>query len=243
MVSMSEISDNLGTDFHKQHLIQLRRAKVPELASQGLTQDQISLKLGCSQSLISLDLQALKCQAAASVSEYVTQTIPFEFQKALSGISVVIRDSFKISNSADTDAREKLEALTLVLTAYEKRLEILTNSTMIDKVAQSISSMKKQIENIQHQADNNDNQSSIDYGQQQQQELEEDSQAKFGYSCDGTVNGPLGHYDASVGHIVYEPWEIELHENLEKWNREYKEKKEKEGKPANEYEKDGNRQF
>jgi len=241
---MSEISDNLGTGFHKQHLIQLRRAKVLELASQGLSQDQISLKLGCSQSLISLDLQALKYQAAASVSEYTTQTIPFEFQKALSGIAVVIRDSFKIANTTNTDAREKLEALNLVLTAYEKRMELLTNSAMIDKVAQSISNMKKQIEkNIHNQPDDNDNnQSSIDYGQQQQQEREEeDSQAKFGYSCDGTVNGPLGHYDASVGHIVYEPWEIELHENLEKWNRQYKEKKEREGnKPANE---DGNRQF
>jgi len=241
---MSEISDNLGTGFHKQYLIQLWRAKVVELASQGLSQDQISLKLGCSQSLISLDLQALKCQAAASVSEYTTQTIPFEFQKALSGISVVIRDSFNIANTTNTDAREKLEALTLVLTAYEKRIELLTNSAIIDKVAQSVSSMKKQIEkNIQRQTAD-DNQSSIDYGQQQQEPEEEDSQAKFGYSCDGTVNGPLGHYDASVGHIVYEPWEYELHANLEKWNREYKEKKEREGsKPANEYEKDGNRQF
>jgi hypothetical protein len=48
----------------------------------------------------------------------------------------------------------------------------------------------------------------------------------------------LVNYDAKVGHIVYEPWEYELHANLVKWNEEAKQK----GVRDREH-KGGNRQF
>ena len=113
----------------------------------------------------------LKLELAASVNEYITQTIPFEFNKALTGISLVIRDSFKISEAAATDPKTKLDALRLVIEAYEKRMELLSDSSIIDKVATHINIMKTKLENIQEQeqqqketANDNDNQSSIDYG-------------------------------------------------------------------------------
>jgi predicted transcriptional regulator len=44
----------------------IRREKILELASQNFTQHEIAAKVSCSQSLVSLDLQYLKCQAAES---------------------------------------------------------------------------------------------------------------------------------------------------------------------------------
>jgi hypothetical protein len=108
--------------------------------------------------------------------------------------------------------------------------------------------MKKELEEIRRRRENNKQQhatSSADYGvdnsnnnEEEEENKDDDPQAKFGYSDDGTVNGPLGHYDAKVGHIVYEPWEYELHANLVKWNEEAKQK----GVRDREH-KGGNRQF
>jgi hypothetical protein len=148
---MSENTDNATTLTHKRYLIDIRRQKVLEYASQGLSQHEIGTKLNVSQSLVSLDLQYLKCQAAAAVNEYCTETIPFEFNKALTGLSIVVKDSFKISNDNTVDTRDKLAALGLVISAYEKRMELLTNSTLIDKVAESVFGMQQKVQNIQEE--------------------------------------------------------------------------------------------
>jgi hypothetical protein len=88
---MSENTNNSRTELHKRHLILMRRNKVMELASQGYNQSQICKSLGVSQSLVSLDLQALKCQAADNVRTWINETLPMEINKALTGISLVVR--------------------------------------------------------------------------------------------------------------------------------------------------------
>ena len=146
---MSEEIDNLNPKFHKES-IEWRRSKVLELSSKGFTQIDIARILQVSQATISLDLQYLKCQAAQHIREYIDETIPFEFNKAITGFNIVIRDSFVISSSSSTtDVRDKLSALSLVMEAYNKKIELLTNSTIINKAAEGVSNMKKELEDIQ----------------------------------------------------------------------------------------------
>jgi hypothetical protein len=173
---MSQNSDTLNLKYDRAN-IALRRDKVLQLSSRGYSQTEISSQLNVSQALVSLDLQYLKCQAAASLNEYITKTIPFEFNKALTGITLVIRDGFKISETAN-DAKDRLAALELVMEAYEKRMELLTNSAIIDQVATQVNNMKTSLHQLQGQQQQqavvsatddavelpSDSQSSIDYG-------------------------------------------------------------------------------
>ena len=148
---MTENNDNSKGLFYKQYLIDIRRERVLELAAQGLSQTEIASKINCSQALVSLDLQYLRSQAAAAINEYVTHTIPYEFQKALTGFSVVIKESFKISNDSTIDTRDKLAALTLVTTAYEKCIELLSNSTILSKAVESMAEMKNKVNSLKQE--------------------------------------------------------------------------------------------
>jgi len=242
---MNEHNYNSKGLFYKQYLIDIRRERVLELASQGLSQTEIAFKINCSQALVSLDLQFLKCQAASNIKTWVDELIPLEFNKTIAGYNLIIKTAWQAAQNDNVDVRDRLAALQLLASAYEQKMNMMSNSTLIDKAVQKINNMKKELEEIRQNSSNNS--SSIDYGVDNSYDdnnKEKDSQAKFGYSCDGTVGPPLGHYDAKVGHMVYEPWEIELHANLVKWNEEYKQKKAQESKINNEYEQDdGNRQF
>jgi hypothetical protein len=242
---MSESIHNSTYKYHKQNII-LRREKVLELAATGKTQEAIAEELGVHQSLISLDLQAIKCQAASQIKLWVDELIPLEFNKTIAGYNLIIKTAWQPAQDNDVDVRDRLSALSLLSSAYNDKMNMITNSTIIDNAVRKIENMKRQIENIRE--NNQDASSSVDYGvdnsnnnNNSNDETEEDPQAKFDYVCDDSDPQMLGHYDSKLGHIVYEPWEYELRDRLKKGQVEYKKWKEEQGKTNRDY--GGNRQF
>jgi hypothetical protein len=59
-------------------------------------------------------------------------------------INSILRKSWDISEQADIDNREKIQALALAVDCYSMRLEIMTNCGLIDEASRFISEHKKQ---------------------------------------------------------------------------------------------------
>jgi glucan phosphoethanolaminetransferase (alkaline phosphatase superfamily) len=61
---------------------------------------------------------------------------------------MIIREGWSMSDSTK-DVKERLAALSLVMEAYDKRINLLTNSQIVNKAAERVLNMKKEIEDIQ----------------------------------------------------------------------------------------------
>ena len=63
---------------------------------------------------------------------------------------MIIREGWSMFDSTK-DVKERLAALSLVMEAYDKRINLLTNSQIANKAAEKVLNMKKEIEDIQQQ--------------------------------------------------------------------------------------------
>lgn len=115
----------------KEDLIEWRREKVQLLVSQGYTQREIADKIKVSLGTVNNDLSYLREQARENIKKYVDEKIPEEYEKCLIGLNSILRESWSMSETA-IDKREKIEALKLARDCYSMRLDLLTNSSVIN---------------------------------------------------------------------------------------------------------------
>ena len=172
----------------KQHnnnkdLIEWRREKVLLLVSQGYSQREIADKIKVSLGTVNKDISYLRDQAKDNIKKYVDEKIPEEYEKCLIGLNSILRESWTISENA-IDKREKIEALKLARDCYSMRLDLLTNSNVINDSIRFIEKSKQNLftkkENIKQDNNSNDIQrSSEDYSvkeSEQQQQPEQYNQ-------------------------------------------------------------------
>ena len=88
-------------------------------------------KLKLSLGTVNKDLSYLREQARENIKKYVDEKIPEEYEKCLTGLNSILRESWSMSNTA-VDKREKIEALKLARDCYSMRLDLLTNSSVIN---------------------------------------------------------------------------------------------------------------
>ena len=145
---------------HKQNdLIEWRREKILLLSSQGYSQRDIADKIKVSVGTVNKDLSYLRDQAKENIKKYLDEKIPEEYEKCLTGLNSILRESWSMSENA-IDKREKIEALKLARDCYSMRLDLLTNSNVvndsirfIEKTRQNLSTKK---ENIKQDNNSND---------------------------------------------------------------------------------------
>jgi len=98
-----------------------RYSKIISLYSKGLNQDEIATQLGVNQSTISRDLQLIKSQTRIQLNKYFRNDILFEFISYLSSSNEVIKELWEIVNTSYDEPKPKINALKLLMQAYEKR--------------------------------------------------------------------------------------------------------------------------
>jgi hypothetical protein len=109
-------------------------------------------------------------------------------------------------------------ALQLLSAAYEEKMNMMSNSTLIDKAVQKINNMKRELQEIRENSESATDHG-IDNSTVQEKEEEYDPQAKFG---DGkTANIP--RYVAGIGN-VYERGENELNDGIPRPHETLKER-------------------
>ena len=131
----------------EQQLISLRREKVLEFLAQGYTsQREISHKLGVSEPTMSRDITFLTKQSKENLKFHVEQRIPFEIEKCYIGLSIVLRKAFDITNQKDAKISERIAALHVILTTYDKISEVLLGQPALNELVKKFKIKREQLE-------------------------------------------------------------------------------------------------
>jgi DNA-binding transcriptional regulator LsrR (DeoR family) len=128
-------------------LISLRQSKILELLAQGYTnQSEIAHKLNVSEPTVSRDIQFLNRQAQENLKFHVERRIPFEIEKCYIGLNLVLRKAFEITNLESAKISEKVAALQVILTTYDKMWEIISGRPVLREVIEKFKMKQKQLE-------------------------------------------------------------------------------------------------
>jgi DNA-binding Lrp family transcriptional regulator len=128
-------------------LISLRHSRVAELLAQGYTnQSEIAHKLNVSEPTVSRDIQFLNRQAQENLKIHVERRIPFEIEKCYTGLNLVLKKAFEITNLENAKISEKVAALQVVLTTYDKMWEVILGRPLLKEVIDKFMTKQKQLE-------------------------------------------------------------------------------------------------
>jgi DNA-binding transcriptional regulator LsrR (DeoR family) len=108
-------------------------AWILELHSKGKNGIEISKAVGISEGAISRRLKKLRAKAHENISIWATQTLPWEFERAVKSLDQIHREAWLVAEKA-ADERTKLQALSLAREATQTRIDLLTHSQNIESV-------------------------------------------------------------------------------------------------------------
>src|SRR5215216_3529782 len=102
-----------------------RLSRIISLYSKGLTQAEIAQELGVDQSTVSRDLQFIKQEAKKKIEKYLNEDILFDYLRYIAGSNEVTRKLWEIVQNEKIPTKDKMNALSLLMQSYNKRLEML----------------------------------------------------------------------------------------------------------------------
>jgi BMFP domain-containing protein YqiC len=105
------------------------RSQVLELTSKGHNQSDIARILQVDKSVICRDMTALNQQSKQNIQKHIDEKLPNEYEKCLIALTVILRESWDMSQQPDIDRREKIQSLSLAKECYTTKLELLTYYT------------------------------------------------------------------------------------------------------------------
>ena len=114
----------------KTQQVEWRRDRVLELSSQGFTQSDIATMLQVDRSIITRDMAYLRDQAQENLQKHIHETIPEEYQKAMTGINQVLKMCWAIVSKTE-DEKTKLQALALINDCNKYKIDLSTNGVVI----------------------------------------------------------------------------------------------------------------
>ena len=101
-----------------------RLSRIISLYSKGLIQTEIASEIGIDQSTVSRELQFIKQEAKKKIEKYLNEDILFEYLRYMAGSNEVTRHLWELVQNEE-NAKDKMNALSLLMQCYNKRLEIL----------------------------------------------------------------------------------------------------------------------
>jgi hypothetical protein len=141
-----------------------RRNQVLEFASKGYTHGDIAKILHVDRSVISRDITYLNQQAKENVQKYIDVKLPAEYEKCIMGLTSILKESWDMAQQQDIERPEKIQALSLAKECYTTKLELLTNSTILQSAIKFVAEKQGQLHN-NSKNDNDDRQSDNLQGQ------------------------------------------------------------------------------
>jgi DNA-binding transcriptional regulator LsrR (DeoR family) len=87
----------------QQRQMEWRRAKVLELMSKGETnQSEIARILHVDRSIVCRDVAYLRQQAKESITRYIDERLPEEYEKCLVGLNSILKEAWTMSQTDDS---------------------------------------------------------------------------------------------------------------------------------------------
>ena len=127
--------------------IEWRRDRVLELSSQGFSQSDIATVLQVDKSIISRDVAYLRHQAQENLQKHIHETIPEEYQNAMTGINQVLKMCWSIVSKA-ADDKTSLQALALVNDCNKYKVDLTTNGAIVTDAIKYVTQKQEQIDTL-----------------------------------------------------------------------------------------------
>ena len=119
----------------EQDLISLRRSKVMELLAQGYTnQREIAHMLSVSEPTVSRDIAHITRESKENLGYFIQKRLPLEIERCYMALNLVLRKAFEITNLPNAKVSEKLQALSVILTTYDKIEDLIGNRHVADDI-------------------------------------------------------------------------------------------------------------
>jgi hypothetical protein len=118
--------------------LQWRRDKVRELSVKGHNQRQIAVILKVGLASVNEDLQFLRNGAKANISKYIEEYLQAEYENCLDGLNDILTEAWTMSMDADSDKRERMQALSLAKECYAMKLDLLSSATVVDRAVRFV---------------------------------------------------------------------------------------------------------
>ena len=85
----------------------------------------------------------LRQQAKTNIKKYIDEQLPEEYEKCLVGLTAITKEAWNTAANTE-DKREKTQALSLAKECYSMKLDLFTNTTVVDDAIRLVSSKNKE---------------------------------------------------------------------------------------------------
>jgi hypothetical protein len=79
----------------------------------------------------------LREQAKTNIRKYIDERLPEEYEKCMVDLTSILKEAWTTAHEA-IDKRVKIQALSLAKECYSMKLDLLTNSTVVDDAARFV---------------------------------------------------------------------------------------------------------
>src|ERR687897_3779476 len=133
---MKELSRTMKGE---QRLIELRRAKVMELLSNGHTsQVSIAETLNVSEPTVSRDIRFLKDRAGKELEVHFQERLPFEYARAMAGINATLARVSDMLEKEAKDPKTKIEIMKLQMELWKSVMSMATDGGLLERIMKGI---------------------------------------------------------------------------------------------------------
>jgi transcriptional regulator len=126
-------------------MIEWRRNKVLHRLTMGWSQAEIAEELKLHKSTISLDVQFLKEQAKEELQTHISDRLPFEYNRAVTGINSVLKRVSELVDKAE-ETRTKIECLKLMMELYRSIMSMTTDGEIFEKAMKMVKGLESKSE-------------------------------------------------------------------------------------------------
>jgi transcriptional antiterminator len=116
-----------------------------ELLAQGYTnQREIAQMLSVSEPTVSRDIAHITKESKENLDYFVEKRIPLEIERCHMALNLVLRKAFEITNLPN-EVSEKLQALSVILTTYDKIADLVDNKSIADELIKSFNKEEEKL--------------------------------------------------------------------------------------------------
>ena len=75
----------------------------------------------------------LRKQAKEQIHKYITEQVPFEYKKTLTGLEGIVKYMSSIISDDDNDTKEKLQAASIKMQALNMKMELVSSANLVEE--------------------------------------------------------------------------------------------------------------
>jgi hypothetical protein len=113
----------------------------------GWSQAEIAEELKLHPSTISLDVQFLKEKAKEELQTHISDRLPFEYNRAVTGVNTVLKRVSELVDKGE-ETRTKLECLKLMMELYRSIMTMATDGGIVERAMKMVKGLESKQDNI-----------------------------------------------------------------------------------------------